>query len=56
VGTKLLIEEFEVDKTENTLDIMHSYINGINHKDIDIDKLKIKMQDLYEQALLVETV
>lgn len=42
-------EEMDV-KVESTQSIITKYIDGINNKDVDLNRLKLEMLSLYEQA------
>lgn len=51
----LLTEDDHIDESEDTLTIMNSYINNIKNKDIDNERLKMFMDQLYSEANALES-
>lgn len=49
------VEDEDIDETEDTLTIMDSYINNIKNKEVDSFKLKSMMNELYSEAVLLES-
>ncbi len=43
-------DEEDISEMESTQEIITKYIDGIKHKDIDVDRLKKEMLSLYEEA------
>lgn len=45
-----------INESEDTITIMRNYIDGIKNKDLDLDKLKNFMQDLYNESVMLENL
>ena len=52
----VLSEEMEeIDETEDTLTILNKFIDNIKQKDLDTNKIKNILSDLYTEAMSIET-
>lgn len=53
----VMVEEFkEIDEGEDTLTILFKYINNINPKDLNNNKIKTIMSELYNEALELDAL
>ena len=44
----------DIDETDDTLTITYKYIDSINQQDLDKNKLKSMMSNLYTEAMAIE--